>query len=176
MKIEQLVKTFVDDSKFFLKEAKSHSNNYPLSLRFIKATIICSWCALEGWLNCITYGFGTSLSNRQIELHEKAFLLEKKLKFNNGVWEIDKVDNFQKTENKILFLLKRFGPHDIEKGGKLWFNFKKIEKIRNGLVHAKTGKLDIRDLTINNAELAIKTIIEIMKILNKNIFKSELRI
>ena len=169
--MEQFVKTFINDSNFFLSEAKKHANNQQLSLRFIKASIITSWCALEGWLNCIAYSFGTSLSSKQIELHEKAFLLEKRLEIINGQWQITKVDNYQKVENKVLFLLKRFGPHAMDKGSKLWLNFKKIEKIRNGLVHPKAGKLDVKELTVDNAKLSVETVKEILKILNEKIFK-----
>lgn len=174
MKIEQFIKTFIKDSKFFLKESKNKSLDDELRLRFIKASIISSWTALEGWLNCIAHQFGTFLSSGQIELHEKAFLLEKKLELHNGEWKISQSDDYQRVEDKILFLLNRFGPHRLDKTDKLWSDFQKIKKIRNGLVHLKTGKLEIKDLTISNADLSVKTVVEILNMLTKKIYKKEL--
>ena len=176
MRIEQFIKTFIKDSRYFLKEAKNNSSSNELRLRFIKASIIASWSTLEGWLNCISYQFGTFLSRRQIELHEKAFLLEKKLELRNGKWKISNSDDFQRVEDKILFLLNRFGPHEFDKTSKLWSDFQKIKRIRNGLVHPKTGKLEIKDLTLKNAELAIETVITTLKMLTKKIYHKDLKI
>ena len=175
MKIEQFIKTFIKDSKFFSKEAQRTSEQES-KLRFIKASIITIWTALEGWLNCIAYHLGTFLSRQQIELHEKAFLLEKKLELKNGEWKLSNADDFQRVEDKILFLLTRFGPHKFNKNSKLWSDFQKVKKIRNGLVHPKTGRLDIKDLTVDYANLSIKTVIDILKILNRKIYGKEMKI
>lgn len=175
MNLDKFVKDLINDSKYFLDQAKE-SNEEKMKLRYIRAVITTIWSALEGWINCVSSDF-VLLPEKKLQLHEKAFLSEKKFELTKkGEFKITKRDQYNTIEDKILFLLKRFGNYEINKNSKLWNNFKITKKLRNGLVHPKLGKIETKNLTIKNAEIAINSVIDMLKLLTKKIYKKDLKI
>ena len=70
-------------------------------------SIILAWSAIEAFVNN-RFSDLTSLPEDMFELHERAFLLERRLRFADSGSEIGKFilegNEYQATENKIFFL------------------------------------------------------------------------
>lgn len=175
MDINEFVKDLISDSKYFLDQAKDNKKEI-IKLRYIRAVITTIWSALEGWINCVSSDF-VLLPEEKLKLYEKAFLLEKKLLLTEkGEFKITNQDQYNRIQDKILYLLKRFGNYEVDKGSKLWNNFKTTKKLRDGLTHPKSELLETKSLTIKNAEVAIDSVVEMLKLLTKKIYKKQLKI
>src|SRR3990170_863041 len=112
--------------------------------------IIMAWSAIESFVNnrC---GDLTSLPSDMFELHERAFLQEKRLRFEDSGANIGKFvlegNEYQALENKIFFLLSKAGSHGAIniKGGALWQRFRSFKDVRDSLVHPRRGReIDIQ--------------------------------
>ena len=175
MNLDKFVKDLINDSKYFLDKAKEIIDKKN-KLRYIKAVITTIWSALEGWINCVSSDF-VLLPETKLQLHEKAFLLEKKFELTKrGEFKITEQDQYNSIEDKILFLLKRFGNYEINKNSKLWNDFKITKKLRDALVHPKSERIETKNLTIKNAEISIDSVIEILKLLTVKIYRRNLKI
>jgi hypothetical protein len=107
-------------------------------------SIILAWASIESFVNNILDDFG-ALPDGIFELHERAFLLEKKLKLvDHG----DKIGQFalegseyRRIEDKIFFLVAKFSSPDlaIKKADTLWGKFQEFKAIRDNLVHPRRG-------------------------------------
>ena len=108
-------------------------------------SIILAWSAIESFVNN-RFGDLNSLPEDMFELHERAFLLEKRLRFADHGANIGKFilegNEYQALENKIFILLGKLGSRDVGnlKGGTLWKNFQIFKNIRDGLVHPRQTK------------------------------------
>jgi hypothetical protein len=125
----------------------------------IPATIL-PWIAIESFINNMLHDFG-ALPEDLFELHERAFLLEKKLRFvkegkDIGKFVLDQTE-YEKLEEKIFFLIAKFSKKKKQfKGGKLWQDFEKFKTIRNKIMHPRKGiefKIEIND-TKKNLQIA----------------------
>lgn len=175
MTLDNFVKELILDSRYFLEKAKDTNDN-KIKNRYIKAVITTIWAALEGWINCVSSDF-VLLSEEKLHLHERAFLKEKQIALNKkGKFEITNRDKYNSTEDKLLFLLYTFGNYEIDKNTKFWSDFKKIKKLRDGLIHPKEGKVDMKSITIKNAETAINSVVEVLILLTQKIYHRKLKI
>jgi hypothetical protein len=110
----------------------------------IPATVL-AWAAVESFVNNILDDFG-SLPEDLFELHERAFLLERRIRFMDsgdrlGEFALEGTE-YQRLENKIFFLVAKFstpGARNI-KGATLWHQFQEFKETRDGLVHPRRGK------------------------------------
>lgn len=107
----------------------------------IPATIL-AWSAIESFVNNRCDDLN-SLPADIFELHERAFLQEKYLRFEDKGTDIGKFvlegNNYQALENKIFFLLAKMGSRDATalKSGALWFRFKAFKDARDSLAHPR---------------------------------------
>ncbi len=112
--------------------------------------IMLAWSAVESFVNnrCSEL---SSLPEDMFDLHERAFLSEKRLRFaDNGIhigkFVLDGQD-YQTLENKIFFLLRKLGSRDPTKlkGGSLWGRFRSFKEVRDSLAHPRrTKQIDLR--------------------------------
>jgi len=119
-------------------------------------SVILAWTAIESFVNNRLYDYG-SLPEKLFELHERAFLLEKKIRFvdsgaNLGKFVLEGKD-YRRLEDKIFFLIAKFSSknRDNLKGKNLWQNFLEFKALRDNILHPRTDK----DIEIN-IELAKK--------------------
>ena len=175
MSLDDFVKALINDGKYFLSEAKD-DKDINIKMRYIRASITSFWGSLEGWLNCVSSDF-VLLPENKLSLNERGFLLEKKLELSSkGEFKISNQDQYYSTEDKILFLLKRFGNYEVSKNSKMWSDFKKIKRLRDALIHPKSGIIDYKNISIKDAEMTMYSVIYLLKLLTKEIYKRNLRI
>jgi hypothetical protein len=114
------------------------------------------------------------------EMHERAFLLEKRLHFENKGASIGKFTlkgtEYQALENKIFFLLSKLGTRDTTrlKGGTLWGRFEEFKDFRDSLVHPRREKQ--AELTADKVKQHIETARELIQEISKRIWKKSINI
>jgi len=151
---------------------KTPSNEWLL----IPATIL-AWTAIESFVNnrLDDYKF---LPDDIFELHEKAFLTEKKIRFVDrgtkiGQFELEGKE-YKRLEDKIFFLMAKFSskPDKDIKGKKLWQDFEKFKETRDSLVHPRRGKRV--SLNIDAVRKYIETSKEIIQLISTHIWNKQI--
>jgi hypothetical protein len=117
---------------------------------FLIPSVILAWSAIESFVNNILDIFD-SLPANLFEAHEKAFLMEKHLKFqesgkNAGQFAI-KGNAFKKLSDKILFLIVKCGS-EVKLNDTPWKDFERLKDIRDALVHPRQTKHKVLDADI----------------------------
>lgn len=129
------------------------------SIPYIIGSILNSWMSIELFINNMMQDFA-SLPEGMFTVHERGFLEEKQVRFSNkgnkkGTFCLENKEEFRRLEDKILFLIVKFGKsHDVDKGAPIWQRFEKIKNIRNILSHPKKDK-EIK-LSLKDAHEAIE--------------------
>lgn len=133
-------------------------------------SVILSWTAIESFVNNRLFDYG-SLPENKFKLHERAFLLEQKIKFidsgnNIGSFRLEGND-YRRLEDKIFFLISKFSSKEEKnlKGGSLWQNFRELKILRDNILHPRTDKdididIDIVIKHINTSKCIIQLISE----------------
>ena len=141
----------------------------------IPATTL-AWSAIESFVNNMLDDFA-SLNEGIFELHERAFLLEKKLRFvdhgeNIGNFILEGRE-YRKLDDKIFFLISKCGGRDTKnvKGKTLWQEFQVFKDIRDALVHPRRGKE--MSITTEMVEAFIETSKLIIQLISRNVWKKE---
>lgn len=171
-RIIHLIDNLFYDSKFFLLESKKKISDKESSTRFIKASILLSWAGFEGWINKSCMDFSKTF--KEITIHEKAFLIEKKVELKKGEFTITNSDKYESTENKIEFLINTIAKSHLDKSNIHWMEFKEIKIIRDSLVHPKIGKNT--EFNIKSAEKTIKILLYYINLLSKKLYNKSYKI
>lgn len=107
-------------------------------------SIILAWASVESFVNNILDDF-SALPDGIFELHERAFLLEKRLKLMDRGDKIGQFvlegSEYRRIEDKIFFLVAKFSSTNrvIKKGDTLWGKFQEFKALRDSLVHPRRG-------------------------------------
>jgi len=149
---------------------QSTNNNWLL----IPATIM-AWTAIESYVNNRL----TDINSlpKSFELHEKAFLLEKRLHFHDSGEKLGEFSlegsQYRRLEEKIFFIIARTRYENKEKfkGNILWNNFQDFKETRDGLIHPR-GDQDV-ELTMEKVSHFIQTSKDIINVISKNLFGKE---
>ncbi len=138
--------------------------------------IVIAWSAIESFVNNRCSDLN-SLPNDMFELHERAFLLEKRLRFvdkgaNIGTFVLEGQE-YHTLENKIFFLLSRLGSRSTTlKGQTLWWRFQQFKEVRDSLVHPRKSKQPI--LRPEDVRKHLETAKELIQEISKRIWKKPL--
>jgi hypothetical protein len=106
---------------------------------------ILAWAAIEAFVNNMLDDF-SSLPPDLFELHERAFLLEKRLVFVDRGDRVGQFDlgsrEYHRLADKIFFLIAKFGIPAGQniRGDSLWNDFLEFKVARDGLVHPRRSK------------------------------------
>lgn len=139
--------------------------------------IILAWSAMESFVNNRCDDLN-SLPVDVFELHERAFLLEKRLRFIDSGSDIGRFElegrEYQALENKMFFLLSKMGYQDTTnlKGGELWQRFQEFKDVRDSLVHPRQDK-EIK-LEMKDVSGFIETAKELIQVISERIWKKRL--
>jgi hypothetical protein len=163
----------------YLSKAEDASKNQEDVEWLLIPAIILAWSAVEYFVNN-RLGDWDSLPSDMFELHEKAFLLERRLRFVDSGSNIGKFvlegSEYQSIENKIFFLLSKSGDKRIKnlKQNPLWQRFKRFKNVRDGLVHPKRYRqIDIKPKDVRDY---IETAKELIQTISERVWKKRLDI
>lgn len=144
---------------------------------FLIPAIILAWSAMESFVNNRCDDLN-SLPSDMFQLHERAFLLEKRVRFMDSGTNLGKFvlegNEYQALENKIFFLLSKLGSQDTTnlKGGALWQRFQAFKEVRDGLAHPRRDKeIDLSTQDVGNY---IETAKELIQVISERIWKTRL--
>ncbi|MDO8886690.1 hypothetical protein [Candidatus Oleimmundimicrobium sp.] len=137
---------------------------------------ILAWTAIESFVNNRFFDYG-SLPDKKFELHERAFLLEKKIKFidsgaKSGSFVLEG-NEYKRLEDKIFFLISKFSSKKEEdlKGKSLWQNFQEFKTLRDNILHPRTDK-DI-EIDINKVKKHIDTSKRIIQLISEHLWSKK---
>lgn len=151
---------------------KSHEVDWLL----IPATIL-AWSAVEAFVNNMLDDFG-SLPAEMFELHERALLLEKKIKFNQSGDHIGQFvlegKEFRRLEDKIFFLIAKFSQQSNLniKGDSLWQRFEDFKETRDALIHPRRDREIC--LSIRHVEHFIETSKALILLISNHVWGREI--
>lgn len=138
--------------------------------------IILAWASVESFVNNMLDDFG-SLPGGIFELHERAFLLEKKLKLMDSGDDVGRFvlegTEYHRIEDKIFFLVAKFSSTNptLKKGDTLWGKFQEFKKTRDNLVHPRRGVAV--PLSANKITNYIDTAKDVIKLLSNHVWGKE---
>jgi hypothetical protein len=168
---------FLDYAERLYDDAKDKGKN-ELASPYIIGSILNAWMAIESFINNMMQDFA-SLPGGTFTTHELGFLEEKQVRFADrgaqvGTFYVDKNDEYKRLEDKILFLIVKFGrKKKIDKGTHLWQRFEKIKSKRNDLSHPRRKKEII--LSLNDAKEAIEVAKSIISMVSKEVWNQGIK-
>jgi len=151
---------YLDFAERYVRDAENNSKNSIDIEWLLIPSIILSWTAIESFVNNRLYDYG-SLSEKKFELHERAFLLEQKIKFNDSGEDIGTFSlegkEYRRLEDKIFFLISKFSSKKEKdlKGKSLWQDFQEFKTLRDNILHPRTDKAI--EININTVKKHIET-------------------
>lgn len=139
--------------------------------------VIMSWTAIEAFVNSRAKEL-IALPKGMLDLHERAFLLERRIRFITsgeqiGRFALESVDRHS-MEDKIVFLLAKFGiknDHGI-KESELWRDFQDFKKIRDALIHPRREKR--MRLSLEDTKKYFRTSKNVIQMLSENIWQKKI--
>lgn len=167
---------YLDSSSTFLTSAEN-SDSETEKNSLLAASVIFSWIAIESFVNNMIDDFN-QIPKDLFAMHERAFLIEKKLKFqdhgrNIGTFVVDSNQNdFKRLEDKIFFLIAKFSKIGDLRGGTLWQEFEKFKDLRNKLVHPRRDhqlRLDLKAVRRHQ-----ETSKKIINLISRNVWKKKI--
>jgi hypothetical protein len=171
-KIVKVVFELFEDSNYFMNEAKKCDQDSSSQQRFVRASILSAWAGFEGWINKTCFDLAKTLKN--LTVHDRGFLLEKKVELKNGLFNLSNSDNYETIEHKIEFLVINIAHGRLDKKNRYWKNFKAVKGIRDSIVHPK----ETRNMacSIVDCDLTIETLKYYIALLAKKVYKSTLNL
>jgi len=145
---------------------------------YLIGSILNSWMSIESFINNMLQDFAV-LPEDLFTVHERGFLEEKQVKFATegskaGTFTIEKRDEFRRIEDKILFLLAKFGKSKtMHKGTHIWQRFQKVKEKRNALSHPKRNK-DVK-VTTADAKEALEVAKNVIALLSKEVWHKQIK-
>ena len=116
----------------------------------------------------------TSLPEDMFTIHERGFLEEKQVRFEDkgtraGTFCLENKEEFKRLEDKIMFLIAKFGKSRVvDKGTHIWQRFKNMKDKRDALSHPKRNR-EI-DLNLEDAKEAIDIAKVIISLVSKEVW------
>ena len=152
-----------EDSNCFLELAKEHEGKDPVTARrYVRAAIVTAFAALEAFVNTLLV---TLVDAWELELHESAFMQEKRVELTeNGYFEI-RGRHFRSLEEKIRFLYWRGQGSSIPNGSAAWKALHKATELRNQLVHPRPRQVPYSKLTAATAKACLMAAVKVAEML-----------
>lgn len=145
---------------------------------YIIGSILNSWMSIESFINNIMQDFA-SLPEKMFTIHERGLLEEKQVRFVNkgtkaGNFFLENREEFRRLEDKILFLIARFGKSKaVDKGTYIWQQFEKMKDKRNALSHPKRSRKI--ELTLKDAQEAIEVAKSVITLVSREVWRKPVK-
>ena len=140
-------------------------------------SLLCAWGAIEFFVNGMMEDYA-SIPQGIFTLHEQGFLEEKQVIFSPkgqfaGEFVFSGKREYRKLEDKITFLLKKFGKiKETNRGSGLWQKFEKMKEKRDAIVHPRRNSRV--SLLPSDAEAAIAIAKEVIELLAWEIWRKKI--
>ena len=169
---------FLDHAEKFLEEAQSSPQSLAETAvtRYYCASLVFSWIALEAFVNDMMGDFA-ALPEDLFSLHERAFLEERAVEFvvegsDLGQFSLSGRMQFHRIDEKIMFLIAKFGKGTtIDKGSTWWQKFEGSKDKRNKIVHPR--KDEFVDIEFQDARNALDVACEVIRVISRSVWGKE---
>jgi hypothetical protein len=132
----------------------------------LRSSLFHGYCFLEAQINYISEHFKNS---HDFSVLEKSILLEKDFTLKVGKFSITNKDKFYRLDDRIEFLISKFSNEIATVKGEWFSRLQASTHLRNNLVHPKL----VHNLSENDVQIALNSILEFMKVLHETIFKKK---
>lgn len=138
------------------------------------ASILFSWIAIESFINNMMDDF-TALPSDMFSLEEGALLTDRIVELATsgaqaGQFVLSKKIEYKPVEDKILFLIARFGKgNKVDKGADPWQSFMKVKEKRNQITHPRK-ELEL-SFALSDAEQALEIAKAIIRMVYSEVWK-----
>jgi len=153
----------LEEAKRFLERAKETSDS-PTEAANLHAALLLSFCALEAHVNSIAEEFSIASG---LSAHEKAFLLEKDVRLENGEFKVQAGLKIARLEDRIEFLYAKFSGKPLPRSSTWWGQLSSAIDLRNKVTHAKTV-IPVTRTAVGNA---VQAIVDALDALYQSIYK-----
>lgn len=153
----------LEEAKRFLEKAKE-SPDGPADAANLHAALLLSFCAFEAHVNSIADEFSMAPG---LSAHEKALLLEKEIRLEDGEFRMQQKLRISRLEDRIEFLHAKFSGHPVDRSSIWWGQLANAIDLRNKLTHAKS----ITPVTRAAVGCALEAIIDALNALYTAIYK-----
>lgn len=153
----------LEQGKRFLEKAKEDKTEEGKTA-FLIVSLLVSFCSLEAFINGIVSDFANW---NEFSIHEKALLLEKTVKFDNGEYVISDQLQITRLKDKIELLLHKFNCSKNYRQSEWWSRLSQSADLRNSITHPK----EVKQLNDKQIEDAIESIVECLDFIFKAIYK-----
>lgn len=164
---------YIAFAEYYTEQAEKTTDEVQQLRLLIPATLL-AWFAIECFINNMLDDF-SSVPAGMFSLHERAFLQERKLQFQDSGKELGKFivggSVYEPLDHKIMFLLAKFKARRRKrlKGGTLWQRFEAFKKLRNALIHPRRRGHLIP--TTNQTRKSIETAKSIIQLVSRNVWR-----
>jgi hypothetical protein len=159
--IDEFARSLLEEAKHFLE--KTEEDGDPIAnAAYLHAALMLSFCSLEAHVNSVGDDF---LSRPELSLHEKALLLEREVRIEDGEFKITSALRMVRLEDRIRFLHAKFGKA-LDTSSPHWGQLAEATKLRNQLNHPK-DMVPISKVTVGRA---IQAIIDTLDNLYRSIY------
>jgi len=140
--------------------------------RYFRASIFYAASSIEAFANYLADTFNQGNSLTQFEI---AFLLDKKIIFDNEKIEVKQRIEYHRIDDKLKILIKKF-VKEFDFTSKDWSHFMEFKKFRDRLVHPHDSEDEIQIKEYKNIiKRGLSSIINIMNTISNGIFRKPLR-
>jgi hypothetical protein len=134
-----LFEDYLQDAHYFADEARALDDERA-SKRSYRAAVFCIAAAVEAYVN---YVGDTLEKGARFDAHEIAFLTDRKFGLNAGKFQMLKQNEFHRLEDKLVFLLTKFGADFDRASNPAWPRFQEFKKFRDSITHSRTADDEI---------------------------------
>jgi len=168
---------YITFSEKYLQLAKAENQKNLDTDWLLIPALTFAWSAMELFVNNMLDDF-SSLPEDMFQMHERAFLLEKRLRFNNtgtdcGNFTLENTE-YRSLEDKILFLIAKAGKGKKIRESTFWSDFIAFKKKRDSFIHPSRNKEEHLTLTIKEVELFISTSKQVIQLVSSEVWKKEI--
>jgi len=160
--IDDFARSLLEEAKRFLEKVDDDGDP-AANEAYLHAALMLAFCSLEVHVNSVADDF---ISRPELSLHEKAFLLEREVRLEDGEFRIAPSLRIIRLEDRIRFLHVKFG-RPLDASSPHWSQLAEAARLRNQLTHPK----DVMVITKATVGRAIQAIIGTLDCLYQVIYK-----
>lgn len=160
---DEFSNNLLEEAKRFLEIAKKNPDT-TTNKAYLHASLLLSISSLEAFVNGIAIEFKDASA---LSLHEKAFLVEKKIILENGKFSMTNQLKVSRLIERVEFLFIKFNKKLLNKRAKWWQNLKEGISLRNKIVHPK----EYHEIDNQKIEATLLAVIECINNLFRAIYK-----